>query len=147
MPSRFRIDKLNGKFNIAHLSESRIYMHMHTVAEMDAFSRQAKECGMTEEEIEELIDYLAANPTAGDMIAGTGGCRKLRVAGRGKGKSGGYRTITFYSGKDMPVFLIACFSKGERMNLSKRERNLLSNLTVQIRASYAERVVQARARA
>ena len=29
---------------------------------------------------------------AGDEIPGTGGYRKFRVAGRGKGKSGGYRT-------------------------------------------------------
>jgi hypothetical protein len=50
---------------------------------------------MTEDEIDNLVDFLAENPTAGDLIVGTGGCRKLRVAGRGKGKSGGYRTITF----------------------------------------------------
>jgi hypothetical protein len=55
---------------------------------------------------------------AGDEIPGTGGCRKLRVAGRGKGKSCGYRTITFYSGESMPVFLLTVFSKGERSDLS-----------------------------
>nr|WP_288200189.1 hypothetical protein [uncultured Pleomorphomonas sp.] len=60
---------------------------------------------MTEEERSELISFLADNPMAGDEIVGTGGCRKLRVAGRGKGKSGGYRTITFFSGNMLPVFL------------------------------------------
>src|SRR5262245_10862939 len=64
----------------------------------------AEEAGMTDDEITDLVDFLAENPTAGSVIRGTGGCRKVRVAGRGRGKSGGYRTITFYSGEDLPVF-------------------------------------------
>jgi hypothetical protein len=32
---------------------------------------------------------------AGDLIPGTGGARKRRFAGRGKGKSGGYRTVSY----------------------------------------------------
>jgi hypothetical protein len=75
---------------------------------------------MSSDEIDNLINDLSSNPMAGDEIQGTGGCRKLRVAGRGKGKSGGYRTITFYSGQVMPVFLIAVFSKGEKSDLSRR---------------------------
>ncbi len=56
---------------------------------------------------------------------GPGGARKLRVAGRGKGKSGGYRVITFYTGRDIPVFLLNVFSKGDRVDLSQAERNEL----------------------
>lgn len=96
---------------------------------------------MSDDEVSELITYLAANPMAGDVIAGTGGCRKVRVAGRGKGKSGGYGTITFYSGQHMPVFLLTVFSKGERANLSSKERNLLSGITKQITDEYARRIV------
>jgi len=58
-------------------------------------------------------------------MVGTGGARKVRFAGRGKGKSGGYRVITFFGGDDIPVFLLNVFSKGERANLSKTERNEL----------------------
>jgi hypothetical protein len=60
--------------------------------------------GLTEREREAVVETIANNPAAGDEISGTGGARKVRVAGRGKGKSGGYRVITFYSGKDLPVF-------------------------------------------
>ena len=88
---------------------------MHSVCETKAFERAAEAAGMTEREVFDLITFLAKNPTAGDIIEGTGGCRKLRWAGKGKGKSGGYRTITFYSGSDIPVHLIALFSKGERV--------------------------------
>ena len=118
---------------------------MHTVAETRAFQRQAADAGMSEAEISALVSYLAINPMAGDEICGTGGCRKVRVGGRGKGKSGGYRTITFYSGPQMPVFLLAVYSKGERANLSQRERNTLAVLTKSIVAEYRNRIVKARA--
>ena len=93
---------------------------------------------MTEDEIAEL----AADPAAGVAISGTGGCRKVRVAGRGKVKSGGYRAITFYSGSDIPVFLLAAFSKGERADLSPKERNALAALTKGIVAEYRARIVR-----
>lgn len=118
-----------------------------TVAELNSFRRQAVEAGMSESEIDNLTMFLSINPAAGDEIAGTGGCRKLRVAGRGKGKSGGYRTITFYSGTQMPVFLLAVFSKGEKANLSKEDRNFLKDLTKQIVLAYQSRVVKARVKA
>ena len=109
---------------------------MHAVAQTHAFVRAAAEVGMTEDEVDSLVDFLSAHPTAGVEIPGTGGCRKVRRAGRGKGKSGGYRTITFYSGEHLPVFLITVFSKGERSNLSKSERNRLGVTTKAIVNEY-----------
>jgi len=113
---------------------------MHTVCETPWFRRDAADAGMSEEEVATLVATLAANPQAGDEMAGTGGCRKVRVAGRGKGKSGGYRTITFFSGNLLPVFLITVFSKGERVNLSQRERNELKKLTQMLTETYQSRV-------
>jgi hypothetical protein len=109
---------------------------MHAVCETHAFRRAAAQSGMTEDDIVALVSYLADNPTAGDVIAGTGGCRKLRWAGRGKGKSGGYRTITFYSGVMMPVYLLTVFGKGEKANLSDAECNALRALTKAIAAEH-----------
>jgi hypothetical protein len=57
--------------------------------------------------------------------AGTGGARKVRFAGRGKGKSGGYRVITFYAAYDIPVFLLDVYSKDAQANLSQAQRNEL----------------------
>jgi len=115
---------------------------MHTVSELKSFRNAADKAGMTEDDIADLVDFLASNPTAGDEMKGTGGCRKVRVAGRGKGKSGGYRTITFFTGDTMPVFLITVFSKGERANLSQKEREKLRQLTKLIVSEYQERVTQ-----
>ena len=61
----------------------------------------------------------------GDLNPGTGGARKLRIAGRGKGKSGGYRTVSDFAGQDVPVLLLALIDKGERADLSQTERNEL----------------------
>ena len=49
----------------------------------------------------------------------------MRFAGRGKGKSGGYRVITFYAGADLPVFLLTAFGKGAKVDLRPAERNEL----------------------
>jgi|GEM_PF-6844780 hypothetical protein len=41
---------------------------------------------------------------------------------------GGVRVVTFYSGNDLPVFLITLFSNNTKANLGKSERNELSSL-------------------
>ena len=64
---------------------------------------------------------LATDPAAGDLIVGSGGCRKVRLAGRGKGKSGGYRVVIFYAPPDRPVYAIAMLSKGSRADFTKAE--------------------------
>lgn len=109
---------------------------MQTVIETSGFLRDADQAGMTKAEIEKLVSIIAANPEAGAVIQGTGGCRKVRIAGRGKGKSGGYRVITFYSGPEIPAFLLTVFGKGEKDNLTKSERNGLAVLTKELVASY-----------
>ncbi len=120
---------------------------MHTVCELKSFRRDAAEAGMTQADVDELIEFLSLHPSAGDEIRGTGGCRKLRVAGRGKGKSGGYRTITFFSGRDLPVFLVTVFSKGERSDLSQADRNDLAALTKELASEYRrEAMKETRAR-
>lgn len=48
-----------------------------------------------------------------------------KFAGRGKGKSGGYRTIHFNGADDVPVLLLVILDKGERDNISHAERNEL----------------------
>ncbi len=70
--------------------------------------------------------FIAADPLAGELIPGTGGARKLRFARRGAGKSGGYRTVHYFAGLDVPIFLLAVYGKGEKANLTQAERNALA---------------------
>lgn len=113
---------------------------MQTVIETPDYLSDAKAAGLTDHERQAIVAVLAENPMVGDEISGTGGARKVRVAGRGKGKSGGYRVITFYSGPRVPVFLLAVFSKGDKVNLSKMERNELRRELAGLVSDYLEGV-------
>lgn len=109
---------------------------MHTIIETPSFRSRVKDVGMDEAELQELILYIAENPMAGVAMSGTGGARKLRWAGKGKGKSGGYRVITFFSGADIPVFLLDIYTKNEKDNLTKAEQNQLKDILQQLAAAY-----------
>jgi hypothetical protein len=98
---------------------------LHSVIETPDFLRDAENSGLTAEERGRIVSLTAAFPKAGADIPGTGGARKIRFAGRGKGKSGGYRVISFYAGPDVPVFLLNVFAKGDKIDLTKAERNEL----------------------
>ena len=76
---------------------------------------------MSESDRRRLVNALALDPAGGELIVGSGGCRKVRVAGRGRGKSGGYRVVTFFADRTVPVYLLAVLSKGSRANFSARE--------------------------
>jgi mRNA-degrading endonuclease RelE of RelBE toxin-antitoxin system len=65
---------------------------------------------LEDEDYQRMQEHLLLYPTAGDLIVGTAGCRKLRwrVSGRKGGKSGGMRVIYFYrSTSDQIIFLLA----------------------------------------
>jgi hypothetical protein len=62
---------------------------MHVVVEMPQFRSDVKSAGLSDQQQVAIIDRIAAKPLAGDLIQGSGGARKARFAGRGKGKSGG----------------------------------------------------------
>jgi hypothetical protein len=62
--------------------------------------------------------------------------RKVRFAGRGKGKSGGYRVITFFAGTDIPVFLLNIFSKNEKTDLTASERRVLKIILADLAKAY-----------
>lgn len=104
---------------------------METVVETPAYLAAAADAGMSDAERTAAVDLVSANPQAGELIVGTGGCRKVRPAGKGRGKSGGYRLITYYQ-VGQRVFLLTVFSKGDRANLTKAERNALKMLTGQL---------------
>lgn len=89
-------------------------------------------------ERDSFIDYIAGTPGAGDKIPGAGGARKVRWGAGTRGKSGGVRVITFYSGPPVPVFLLTVFGKGEKANISKAERNQLRNVLSDLVATYGK---------
>src|SRR5690348_15057767 len=105
---------------------------LHFVAELPQFLRDVEAVKIDEAEYQTIIDGIAANPLQGDEIRASGGVRKVRFAGRGKGKSGGYRVITAYFGPSAPVYLVALLSKGERGNFTAAEIAGFRTLTQEI---------------
>jgi hypothetical protein len=65
-----------------------------------------------------------------DIIEGTGGLRKLRVAGKGKGKSGGYRVIYLDLPDRQKTFLLDIYSKGDQENITPEDKIALKKLAI-----------------
>jgi hypothetical protein len=106
---------------------------MHTVVETPTFLASAAKAGMTEAERTAAVDLISANPSAGEIMPGGGGVRKVRVPGRGKGKSGGYRVLTYYMTEDEPVFLISVINKDKIANLSDAQLAVVKSVAKDIR--------------
>jgi hypothetical protein len=80
---------------------------------------------LTESERLDLISYVASNPDAGEIMAETGGVRKLRWGAKGRGKRGGARVIYYYRNELMPLILLDFYAKSVKANLSRAERNAI----------------------
>jgi hypothetical protein len=61
---------------------------------------------------------LIARPEAGDVIPGSGGVRKLRWRGAGRGKRGGLRVIYFLKLAHGEIWLLSLYAKNEAENIS-----------------------------
>lgn len=89
---------------------------MLTVAETAVFAADAARIWAQEERLE-FIAWIAANPLAGDVIPGSGGCRKVRWSRAGTGKSGGVRVIYFNRLQDGVIWLLVIYAKALRENI------------------------------
>lgn len=89
---------------------------MLTVAETEIFRTDADEIWPTEERVE-FCTYIANNPEAGDVIPGSGGCRKIRWTRPGMGKRSGVRVIYYNRLDDGVIWLLVIYAKAERGNI------------------------------
>ncbi len=79
----------------------------------------------SEEEFFELQDELISKPLKGKILRGTGGARKIRMKIKGRGKSGGARTIYYYLDLRGEVWFLDAYLKKEKSNLSELEKKKL----------------------
>lgn len=98
-----------------------------SVVELPEFMARAAKL-MTVEERHALINHLAKNPMAGEVIQGTGGVRKVRWAIGCRGKSGGVRVIYYYYDESLPILLFTLFAKNEKVTLTRGEKADLRQL-------------------
>jgi hypothetical protein len=102
-------------------------MGLVTVAETAIFVRQAEKI-WGDDEREEFVTFIAANPDIGNVIPDTGGVRKVRWKRAGVGKRGGARVIYFYRGVARPLYLLMVYAKARREDLSPDEKREVRGL-------------------
>ena len=76
-----------------------------------------------------IIADLGASP----VIRGTGGLRKLRWAGSGRGKRGGIRTIYYRHAGPDAIYLLTAYAKADREDLRPADRKVFTRLVAAIK--------------
>ena len=107
---------------------------MQTVAETPTFTRQAEKL-FDEDQKQELIAFLARNPTAGDVVPDTGGVRKLRFAASGRGKRGGARVIYYFLDETIPLYGLLAYPKNAKSDMTPDEKRAVSALVDALKAA------------
>jgi mRNA-degrading endonuclease RelE of RelBE toxin-antitoxin system len=71
-----------------------------------------------DDEYSRLQSFLADHPDSGKIIRGSGGMRKLRWAGSGRGKRGGLRIIYFWWAARDRISMLMVYPKNEQDDLT-----------------------------
>lgn len=103
------------------------------------FDKRWDEIGLTDKELKALQEELTVNPEKGDLMQGTGGLRKIRVAFEGRGKSGSARVCYVDFVIHERIYLITAYTKNEKDNLSKDERNQIKKMIKLLEQSVNDR--------
>jgi hypothetical protein len=85
---------------------------MLTVIETESFEKLWPHY-WTENEHDAFTLFVAENPSAGDVVRGSGGARKVRWSGAGSGKSGGVRVIYFNRLANGEIWLLMIYAKSK----------------------------------
>jgi RelE toxin of RelE / RelB toxin-antitoxin system len=103
-----------------------------TVLQLPKFKAEATEL-IGADGIEALAVYLIDHPDAGDVIPGACGARKLRWAAKGKGKRGGARVIYVYAVIAARIYLLRCYAKNVRTDLTADEKKALRQIAARLK--------------
>ena len=103
-----------------------------TVLQLPKFKVEATEL-IGADGIEAVAVYLIDHPDVGDVIPGAGGARKVRWAAKGKGKRGGVRIIYVYVVVAARIYLLRCYAKNVRTDLTADERKALRRIAAELK--------------
>jgi hypothetical protein len=105
---------------------------------MPEFDRQWQKMGLGDNELRQLQEVLLQSPKVGNVIQGTKGLRKIRIAFEGQGKSGSGRVAYVDFTVHETVYLITAYPKNEKDNLSKAERNAIAKVIARLEQGLKE---------
>jgi len=97
------------------------------IVETAPFARRRDDL-FDDEQFREFEEHLVLHPTAGALIPGGNGLRKIRWSGSGRGKRGGVRVIYYFRSKTNRVFLIFGYRKNECEDLTPAQIRSLAGI-------------------
>jgi hypothetical protein len=86
---------------------------------------------LSDEDYAALQQHLVSQPDAGDVVAGTGGLRKVRWITAGRGKRGGTRVIYYHVVTQAQIRMILIYRKGIKGDLSPKEKTILRKINAE----------------
>ncbi|TXN46200.1 addiction module toxin RelE [Methylobacterium sp. WL119] len=112
----------------------------HTVSETAPYLARCDRLGLTPDERARIVDQVAADPSGGDVVRGSGGVRKVRFGG-----SGGYRVMVAYLGDRVPAYLLSILSKGQQASFTKAQIEVMHGLTKSLKRQWSLKLKEGRA--
>jgi mRNA-degrading endonuclease RelE of RelBE toxin-antitoxin system len=97
------------------------------IVETSIFTREVRRL-LNDEDYRELQSALLARPDAGSLIRGSGGLRKVRWAGSGRGKRGGTRVIYYWAVQHDRILMLLIYPKNERDDLTPQQLKTLKRI-------------------
>ena len=94
---------------------------------------------ISEADRQKMEEAIVADPGRAPLLRGTGGIRKLRWTGSGRGKRGGIRTIYFHHAGPEVIYILTAYAKADRDDLTPADRKTLSRLVTAIKKEEASR--------
>ena len=88
---------------------------------------------LSEDARRNLEAAIVAAPDAAPVMWGTGGIRKLRWSGSGRGRRGGIRAIYFWHGGPEAIYMLTAYAKADRDDLTAADRKALTRLVTAIK--------------
>ena len=97
------------------------------IKETSVFTKQVR--ALLDAESYRLLQLrLVADPDAGTLIPGSGGLRKIRWQGSGRGKRGGVRVIYYWAVRQDQVLMLLMYPKSDRDDLTAEQKKVLAAL-------------------
>lgn len=97
------------------------------IVETSVFTRRVLKL-LSDENYRSLQQVLVANPEAGNLIRQSGGLRKIRWSGKGRGKRGGVRIIYYWAPGHETILMLLMYGKNEQDDLTPGQLRILKHL-------------------
>ena len=84
--------------------------------------------GVDDDDYRALQITLLLRPEQGPVIPGSGGLRKVRWGGKGRGKRGGFRVIYYWEKAQAVCYMLFLYKKNEQGDLTVAQVRTLAQL-------------------